>query len=233
METAVGEVVINFPVFNYKSQVNKLNARENEVKTWITYTLNINREMDKGPPNYHRQMYFHYIVDLDDEGAVRGGRYFGDSQQIDMLWTPRKPTQGGQEGNQRGNPHVDIKEVLAIWRESVPEDLRNKWLNIDPTEEDRILPPKDTAVATNDKPSDKPSDKPAGADGGNASAGEATTSASSTASSAASSSSAAAEAVVSTDVLPAPASGSNAASTDGTRSEPAAGSSSSATGATP
>src|SRR5256885_4738031 len=135
METAVGEVVINFPVFNYKSVVNKLNARETEVKTWITYVLNINREMDKSPANYHRQMLFHYVLDVDESGVIRGGRYFGDSQQIDMLWTPLKPTQGGEERNRRGNPHLDIKEVLAIWRESVPEDLRKKWLNIDPTDE--------------------------------------------------------------------------------------------------
>ena len=153
METAVGEVVINFPVFNYKSVVNKLNNRESEVQTWITYALNTNRETDKGPAKYNRQMYFHYVLDFDDNGAIRGGRYYGDSQQIDMLWTPLKPAQGGHERNKRGNPHLDIKEVLAIWRESVPEDLRKKWLNIDPTEEDRMLPPTE-AVAVTEKPAD-------------------------------------------------------------------------------
>ena len=99
-------------------------------------------------------MYFHYVLDLDDEGAIRGGRFYGDSQQIDMLWTPLKPVQGGEEGNERGNPHLNIKEVLAIWRDSVEEDLRKKWLNIDPTEEDRILPPS-TAVATTEQPTDR------------------------------------------------------------------------------
>src|SRR5262245_16706295 len=210
METAVGEVVINFPVFNYKSQINKLNNRESDVKTWITYTLNINREMDKGPPNYHRQMYFHYVLDLDESGSIRGGRYIGDSQQIDMLWTPLKPAQGGDERNRRGNPHLNIKEVLAIWRESVPEDLRKKWLNIDPTEEDRVLPPSE-AVATNEKAAE------AAAEG----AGPA------------SSASAAADAVVSSEVLPAPVSSANVTSADASRSDGAVGSSTSATGATP
>jgi hypothetical protein len=210
METAVGEVVINFPVFNYKSQINKLNNRESDVKTWITYTLNINREMDKGPPNYHRQMYFHYALDLDESGTIRGGRYVGDSQQIDMLWTPLKPAQGGDERNRRGNPHLDIKEVLAIWRESVPEDLRKKWLNIDPTEEDRLLPPTE-AVAASDKPADVPAEG----------------------TSAASSAGAAADAVVSSEALPAPASSANATSADAPRSEGATGSSTSAGGATP
>jgi hypothetical protein len=166
METAVGEVVINFPVFGYKSVVKAINARESDVKTWITYTLNTNREMDKGPANYHRQMYFHYVLDTDEEGAIRGGRYFGDSQQIDMLWTPLKPAQGGEERNKRGNPHMNVKDVLAIWRDSVPEDLRKKWLNIDPTEEDRVLPATETIAATDNKPAvaDKPAaaaDKPA------------------------------------------------------------------------
>jgi hypothetical protein len=150
METAVGEVVINFPVFNYKTQISKLSDRASDVRTWITYTLNINREMDKGPPKYHRQMYFHYVLDLDESGGIRGGRYYGDSQVIDMLWAPRKPVQGGEEGNKRGNPHLSVKEVLAIWRESVPEDLRKQWLNIDPTEEDRIVPPAE-AVAVAEK----------------------------------------------------------------------------------
>jgi hypothetical protein len=166
METAVGEVVINFPVFNYKSTVRPISSRESEVKTTITYTLNINREMDKGPPKYHRQMYFHYVLDLDEEGSIRGGRFYGDSQQIDMLWTPLKPAQGGEEGNRRGNPHLNIKEVLAIWRDSVDEDLRKKWLNVDPTEEDRVLPPSAVVAATEvqsteSKPTEKPAETPA------------------------------------------------------------------------
>jgi Transglutaminase elicitor len=151
METAVGEVVINFPIFKYKSTIHKFSSREADVRTIITYALNINREMDRAPPNYHRQMYFHYVLELDEAGAIRGGRFFGDSAQIDMLWVPRQPTQGGEEGNKRGNPHLNVKEVLAIWRDSVSEDLRKKWLNIDPTDEDRVLPPSE-AVVTADRP---------------------------------------------------------------------------------
>ena len=32
-----------------------------------------------------------------------------------------------------------MDEVLSIWRESVPEELRAKWPVIDPPKEDRIL----------------------------------------------------------------------------------------------
>lgn len=151
METAVGEVVINFPVFNYKTVIKNRSPRENEVQTWITYTLNVNRELDKSPPKFHRQMYFHYTLNTDNEGSITGGQFVADSAQIDMLWTPLQPYPGGHERNKRGNPHVDIKEVLAIWRESVDEDLRKKWLNIDPTEEDRVLP-ETTAIAATEQP---------------------------------------------------------------------------------
>lgn len=155
METAVGEVVINFPIFAYKTVTNKLSPREMEARTTITYTVNINRELDKGPAKYHRQLYFHYILDLDEDGNVRGGRYYTDSGQIDMLWVPLKPVQGGEEGNKRGNPHLDVKEVLAIWRESVDDELRKKWLNIDPTEEDRLLPATEAIAAAENKPADE------------------------------------------------------------------------------
>jgi hypothetical protein len=146
METAVGEVVVNFPIYSYRAVVNRLGPQQAEVRMSIRYALNVNRETDKSPRDYNRQMYFHYALDLDDEGAIRGGHYFGDSQQIDMLWTPLKPAQGGQEKNLRGNPHLDVKEVLAIWRESVPEELRKKWLNIDPPEEDRVELPSEALV---------------------------------------------------------------------------------------
>jgi hypothetical protein len=91
------------------------------------------------------------VLDTDAEGKITGGRYYGDSARIDMLWTPLKPVEAGEKGNERGNPHVSVKEVLAIWRESVSEDIRKQWLNVDPTEEDAILPPAE-AIATTDAP---------------------------------------------------------------------------------
>ena len=66
------------------------------------------------------------------------GYFFRGSSQIDMLWIPVQPKQGRKPGNERGNPHVDVDEVLAIWRDSVPADVRNKWPVIDPPAADRI-----------------------------------------------------------------------------------------------
>lgn len=147
MESALGEVVINFPIFSYKSTVKPLSDRQHEVQMTITYTVHVmGREVDKGPKN-HKTMYFHYSLNTDADGNVIGGRYYGDSGRVDMLWTPLQPVQGGEEANKRGNPHMDIQEVLAIWRESVSEETRKKWLNIDPTEEDRVTLPGEAAVA--------------------------------------------------------------------------------------
>ena len=154
METALGETVINYPIHAYKMKVNTLSPRQSEVQNTITYTLNTPREYDKGPQQ-QRTMYFHYVLDLDADGKIVGGRYYGDSARIDMLWTPLMPTQGGEKGNERGNPHVSVKEVLALWRESVPEEIRKQWLNVDPTVEDRLLPPEEK-LADTAAPADAP-----------------------------------------------------------------------------
>jgi hypothetical protein len=163
MEAAVGEVVVNYPIYGYKSSVTKRNDREAEVKMTVTYAMNTNGEAIRSP-RIAKNMYFHYLLDVDQSENIVGGRYFGDSARIDMLWAPLQPIQGGKRGNERGNPHIDVKTVLAIWRESVPEDLRQKWLNIDPTEEDRLLPAQEavaTAPTAEATPAAAPTDPPA------------------------------------------------------------------------
>ena len=55
-----------------------------------------------------------------------------------MLWMPLRPKSGGEKGNERGNPHINIDEVLAIWRESVPAELRSAWTHVDPALQDRL-----------------------------------------------------------------------------------------------
>lgn len=148
MEVTPGEVVFNYPAYSYKSTVTKHSDKEVEVRTNVLYAKSTNYEMDKSP-RINEAMSFHYVLDLNDNGEIVGGRYYNDSSRIDMLWSPYQPVQGGKEGNERGNPHIDVKEVLAIWRESVSEDIRKKWLTIDPTEEDRVLDDEEVASAEN------------------------------------------------------------------------------------
>ena len=76
-----------------------------------------------------REKYFHYYLALDEQGHVVGGEHYPDSSRIDMLWLPKPPVVAGQEGNQRGNPPVDVNQVVALWRESVPDEICQRWHN--------------------------------------------------------------------------------------------------------
>lgn len=55
-----------------------------------------------------------------------------------MLWVPLQPKASGEKGNERGNPHIDIEKVLAIWRDSVPAERRAGWVHVDPMLQDRL-----------------------------------------------------------------------------------------------
>jgi hypothetical protein len=132
MESALGEVVFNYPIYAYKTTVTDRSERQKEVTMEVTYAYNSNREVDKSP-RIAKTMQFHYLLDLDEKGDIVGGTYLSDSRQIDMLWVPLNPPQGGRTGNERGSPYIDVKQVMALWKASVPEDLQDKWLNIDPT----------------------------------------------------------------------------------------------------
>jgi hypothetical protein len=159
MDTTPGKVVWNYPIYSYACSYAKRGDRQVEVKTNVGYIKSTNREYDKAP-SVTGIMYFHYILDLDEEGKIVGGRYTGRSNQIDMLWAPRQPVQARKKGNERGNPYLDVKKVLAIWRDSVPEDVRKQWFNIDPTDEDRILEPGEEAelAASANQPADATGD---------------------------------------------------------------------------
>jgi len=137
IETSPGKEKWNYPLYAYATSSQKHSDHEVEVKMNAAYSQSTRSESNRSQ-HLKRTIYFHYLLTLNDEGDITGGRYYPDSARIDMLWAPMHPVQGGTEGNERGNPHIDVKEVLAIWRVSVSEDLRKKWWNIDPTEEDRI-----------------------------------------------------------------------------------------------
>jgi hypothetical protein len=137
MDTTVGEEVWNYPIYSYAYAATKRSERVVDVNMNIAYVDATNREYDKAPRT-RKYKRFHYRLNLDREGNIVGGRYYGDSSRIDMLWAPLQPAQGGQEGNESGNPHLDVKTVLAIWRDSVPEEVRRRYPNIDPTDEDRM-----------------------------------------------------------------------------------------------
>jgi hypothetical protein len=127
----------NYPVYAYATSSAKHSARRVEVKMNIAYALDSDGEFDESP-KIKEIKYFHYMVELNSAGNIVGGYFFRDSSIIDMLWVPLRPKKSGQEGNESGNPYVNVDQVLAIWRASVEEELRDKWVTVDPAEPDQV-----------------------------------------------------------------------------------------------
>ncbi len=138
MEADPGEERWNYPVWAYNSDSVQRSPRQVEVKLNLGYLLDSNREYDESP-RIHRVKSFHYLLDLNSQGEIIGGRFHRNSSRIAMLWLPLQPKAGRQPGNRLGNPHLNVQQVLSIWRDSVPAELRQKWVVVDPPREDRLL----------------------------------------------------------------------------------------------
>jgi hypothetical protein len=152
MDNTLGEEIWNYPIYSYKSSSTKHSDRIVEVSTNIGYVSSTNQEFDVAPKRY-QFLYLHYQLDLDADGKVIGGSYYRDSNRLDLLWVPLQPTKGGGEGNKQGNPHLDVKEVLSLWRDSVPEEFRKEWYNVNPYPEDAVGGPDEESAATENEES--------------------------------------------------------------------------------
>ena len=137
MESDPGKEKWNYPMYAFASASAKRSNNRVEVKTNIAYAKDSAGEFYESP-RIKRVKYFHYMLHLNNAGRIIGGTYMRDSSIIDMLWVPLNPKQGGAKGNERGNPHINIDTNLAIWRESVDEETRQKWYTVDPARLDRI-----------------------------------------------------------------------------------------------
>jgi hypothetical protein len=144
VEKDPGEEKWNYPIYSYTSSSAKRSDREVDVKMQVTYA-NSSRGEYQQSPRYSKYMTFQYRLNLDANGEIVGGYFYRGSSAIDMLWVPLRPKQGRQPGNERGNPYVDVDQVLAIWRQSVPAEERDKWPVVDPPVEDQIA---DTSLLT-------------------------------------------------------------------------------------
>ena len=138
MEADPGEEKWNYPIYAYACSSAKRPNNQVEVAMNLAYAKDSSGEYDESPRN-RRVKYFHYTLTLNQEGEITGGYFHRDSAFIDLLWIPVDPKQGGHKDNERGNPYVNVEEVLAIWRASVDEDVRKKWPVIDLASEDQIL----------------------------------------------------------------------------------------------
>ncbi|MFV1965169.1 MAG: hypothetical protein ACC628_07070, partial [Pirellulaceae bacterium] len=138
MEADPSEEKWNYPVYAYASSFAKRSERLLEVKMNLAYIEDSDGEYQESP-HIQRYKYFHYQLNLDGNGNIAGGSFYRDSSRIDMLWIPKRPKPSRSKGNESGNPYVSVDRVLAIWRASVSEEERKRWLVVDPTVEDRVL----------------------------------------------------------------------------------------------
>ncbi len=144
MEADPGREKWNYPAYAFNSTVRRRSARQVDVSLNLTYARETQGEYQRSP-RIHRVKYFHYRLDLNEQGEIVGGEYYSDSSRIDMLWVPLRPKASGQPGHERGNPYIDVETILAIWRDSVPAETRRQWLIVDPAEKDRLADPTATA----------------------------------------------------------------------------------------
>ena len=146
MEAMPGREKWNYPIYGYESTARKRGSNLVDVRTTLYYMYYSNGEYQQSP-RLKRSKSFHYALNLDEKGDISGGYYYSDSSRIDLLWVPLYPAKGGSKANPRGNPHVDVESVLAIWRDSVSEDAVAKWVNIDAKGESLLPPPESPQIA--------------------------------------------------------------------------------------
>jgi hypothetical protein len=139
MDNAAGKEIWNYPIYAYAFDGIQRGRNRVEVRCNIAYVYMLDQEYHRAPKKHYQIFSLHYDLDLNNDGEIIGGNYYGDSKRVDIAWVPLKPTRGGTKGNEQGCPHLDPKEVLALWRASVPEETRKNWWNIDPTKEDGIV----------------------------------------------------------------------------------------------
>jgi hypothetical protein len=128
MEATPGKEKWNYPIYGFATTSAHRGERRVEVKLNIAFSNYSNQELDKSP-RLKLIKYFHYMLNLNSTGEIVGGYYYRDSAQIDLLWAPLSPIAGGQPGNERGNPYVNIDRVLDLCQQSASQDLVTKWFN--------------------------------------------------------------------------------------------------------
>ncbi len=138
-DNTAGKEIWNYPVYAYALDGAWRGRNRVEVKANIGYVYMLDQPYHRAPKSHTRMLQLHYMLELNNDGEIIGGEYFPRSKRIDIAWVAKKPTQGGTKGNESGNPHLNAKAVLSIWRDSVPEDVRTEWYNIDPTREDGVV----------------------------------------------------------------------------------------------
>jgi hypothetical protein len=102
------------------------------VETTVTYSFygsdsgnQTDQETGEVRGNAKEAMNLRYTLALDDNGQIIGGTALSDSGYF--LWIPLYAVQGKQDGSVPGNPHIDVKKVIALARASALPEVQKKF----------------------------------------------------------------------------------------------------------
>ena len=131
-----GEVAWNNPIYAYESTIsdggegNGLHYKN--VQTTITYSFygsdsqtQTDEQSGDRQGNMTQSMSFNYTLALDGKGKIVGGH--ANSYNGDFLWLPLYAVQGRGEGPSPGNPHIDVRKVIALARLSALPEAQKKY----------------------------------------------------------------------------------------------------------
>lgn len=144
MDSYRGEEVWNYPLYKYQISSIKKNLTAAQARQYVTggsgdYIFNPNAQKFAyvqmtltyaqatraetlgrlSPAN----MQLSYVLELNGEGEIIGGEWVGTSLQNhpDFLWVALEP-QLPNGTRYMGNPHIESREVVKLWAESVGLD---------------------------------------------------------------------------------------------------------------
>lgn len=137
MDRTKGQVAWNNPIYAYK--VNSIDdagtadgLQYKTVQTTVTYShygsdaeRQTDSETGERVGNRKQSMTFRYTLALDDQGRVVGGRALSSSGHF--LWIPLYAAQATRDGSVQGNPHLDVRKVIALARASALPEAQAKF----------------------------------------------------------------------------------------------------------
>lgn len=107
-----------------------------KARSWVKVTTTVSYRNSSTDLNEYsgwtnvnpKEITYEYILEIDDNGDVIGGEWAGASRlnHPDFVWMPFEPAIPSGDAT-RGNPHLDNKEVTALWAESVGLDPENPF----------------------------------------------------------------------------------------------------------
>jgi hypothetical protein len=132
-----GNAPWNNPIYSYevtslRDAGSTAHLHYKTVETTITYSFygpdegrQTDRETGEVRGNQRQSMYLRYTLALDNEGKIVGGNALSDSGYF--LWLPLYAVQGKQDSSAPGNPHIDVKKVIALARASALPETQKRF----------------------------------------------------------------------------------------------------------